>query len=476
MEKFSFDNISAIIKDKKKYRFVLLVLFLAWFSIIGILIGNESPARWYLIIFTFFIPILLLKDSMRIAGLILFIFVVKGVFNVILGVLPRQVIWASDAFILILFFKSLHIWVLKKKYSKTQLFLPTTLFFTLAVFSGFFNSIPWFTMGIAFKDFFRYIILFFALINLDIDETELKSLISFFIIIIFIQIPVTIFQYRLYGLHDWVSGTLGRHGTGEMLVLVSCTISMLIGFYIYFKSYFMYLIAIPFLLIPPILGYVRAALLYIPVTVVFILTKNLHLKVIPNTLRAVLLLVILVSLIISIPFFREPINTMISGSIFGLQKQVNAVVLQGGIPGRLRAPKVALEWVNRERLAPFIGYGFGSTKESYFEKYTGKFFKTFSPRTNQLSSILIEMGFPGLIFYLWIIIMAFVMNHKFFINVEDNYWKAISIGLDGIIFMHLIGILYHNIWRTSYSCFPFWFFTAVIYSIGKQKGIFREGF
>jgi O-antigen ligase len=118
-----------------------------------------------------------------------------------------------------------------------------------------------------------------------------------------------------------------------------------------------------------------------------------------------------------------------------------------------------------------IGYGFGSTKESYFGEYTGRFYKTYSPRTNQLSSTLIEMGYPGLVFYFWLIFAAFAMNIRFFRNTKDNYWKAISFGLDGVIFMYFVGILYNNIWRAAYASFPFWFFLAIIYSLGRRKRI-----
>jgi len=467
-------NALSFMTTEKINRFSYLSLFLLWAVLVGALIGKENPVRWSLVIVTSFTPILFLSNALSLAGVIFFIFIVKGSFEPIFGILPRQAIWTSDAIIVFLFLKSLHLGVGQKKFEKTPLVLPILLFFIWAVLSGFLKGISWFTIGVALKDFFRYILLFYAIINLDIEEKNLKSLITLFIMLIFLQVPVTIFQYKLYGQHDWVSGTLGRHGTGEMLILVTAIISVLVGFFLHYKSRFKYLLGIPCLLVPLILGSARAALLYIPLTMVFIIRKSLCGKLLTKTFEMLLIVGILIGFGLMIPFLKEPVNSLVTDTIQGWKTQVNAAVIGPEVPGRLRAPRIAVEWINRERLGPVIGYGFGSTKESYFGEYTGRFYKTYSPRTNQLSSTLIEMGYPGLVFYFWLIFAAFAMNICFFRNTKDNYWKAISFGVDGIIFMHLVGILYQNIWCTGYSSFPFWFFLAIIYSLGKKNGIFNK--
>ena len=309
-------------------KFSYLSLFLLWAALVGALIGKENPARWFLVIVTTFTPILFLSNALSLAGVIFFIFVIKGTFEPIFGILPRQAMWASDAIIVFLFLKSLHSAIGEKNFEKTPLVLPILLFSIWAVFSGFLNAIPWFTIGVALKDFLRYILLFYAIINLDIEEKDLKSLITLFIMLIFLQIPITIFQYKLHGQCDWVSGALGRHGTGDMLVLVTGIISMLIGLFLYYKSPFLYLLGILGLLISLILGSARAALLYVLLTIIFIIRKSLQGKLLAKTFEMLLMLGILIGFVLMIPFLREPFNSLTTNAIRGLKTQVNADVIR----------------------------------------------------------------------------------------------------------------------------------------------------
>jgi len=470
---FNRENLG-FVATQKTNEFFYFPLFLLWVAIVGSLMGRENPVGLVLGVVTIFTLILFLGDAPLLGGLIFFIFVIKGTFEPIFGILPRQAIWASDVVIVFLFLKSLRLGVSQKKFDKTPLFLPILLFFLWGVLSGFSKGIAWFTIGVALKDFFRYILLFYAIINLDIEEYHLKSLVTLFLILVLVQIPLTLLQYQLYGQSDWVSGTLGRHGTGEMLILVTGIISVLVGLFLYYKSRFVYLLGITCLLLPPILGSARAALFFIPLAMVFTLRKSTKAKLFTRTLGMFLIVGIFIGFVFAVPFLRKPVSSLIADTIHGLKTQVNAAVIGPDVPGRLRAVRTAMEWINKERLAPMIGYGFGSTKESYFGEYSGRLYESYSPRTNQLSSTLLEMGYPGVAFYFWLIFAAFVMNIRFFRNTKDNYWRGVSFGVDGIIFMHLAGIFYHNIWRTSYSSFPFWFFLALIYSLGKQKRIFKK--
>lgn len=132
----SKNNLNFITTEKINKTFYL-PLFLLWVVLIGSLIGRENPLGLFLIIVTIFTLILFLSDTLLLAGLIFFILIIKGTFEPIFGILPPQAIWASDAIIVFVFLKSLHLGVSQKKFKKTPLFLPILLFFIWAVLSGF---------------------------------------------------------------------------------------------------------------------------------------------------------------------------------------------------------------------------------------------------------------------------------------------------------------------------------------------------
>ncbi|GAH29643.1 unnamed protein product, partial [marine sediment metagenome] len=148
---FSKNMVNPITTEKIN-SFFYLSLFLLCAVVMGTLIGKENPVGWFLVIIAAFTPILFLSNALSLAGLIFFIFIIKGTFEPIFGVLPREAIWASDAIIVFLFLRSLHLGLGEKEFEKTPLFLPILSFFIWAALSGFLNSISWFTIGVALKD------------------------------------------------------------------------------------------------------------------------------------------------------------------------------------------------------------------------------------------------------------------------------------------------------------------------------------
>jgi len=172
-------------KYNKAVCFALILLF---GTCIAFNIVNPNDYIWLLVVVAIFAPFLIISNALALVILILFLFIAQGVFEAILGILPRQVVWASEAIIGFLFLKSILSTWRKKSFRKTHLFLPLLLFLLWAISSGVLNSMPWFTIGVTLKDFFRYVLLFYAIINLDIEEKTLKLLVALFLVIMFFQI------------------------------------------------------------------------------------------------------------------------------------------------------------------------------------------------------------------------------------------------------------------------------------------------
>jgi len=434
--------------------FAISVLLAWWFKGFGLAIG---------IIFEMYLIILIIyKPEIAIFLIIIFIFLLKGPFEDVLNLMPREVVWGVDINIVFLFLRSLLSRPLNTIY--IRVLIPLSIFIFWSIISSIVNNINFLTVVLSFKDHLRYVFLSFAIANVVYTEFTLKKLVQLFILIGFFQIPVTIYQFSIFGQCDYVSGTLGRHGTGELLIVIDSLVLILFSFSIYFKKT-KYVLLIPFFIIPLILGSARASLILMPVTLLFLLFIIPRFRV--RAWKSFTLLIFNVGAILFLTFLLFSPVKMASKEFLidfnkGIKQQVISPVVDNKKPGRLISPIIALKWLKEKPGGFLVGYGFGITKESYFEEYTGKFYSEFSPKANQLSTVILEGGIPSLLFYLFIIILAFKINIEFFKKVEPLYWKSISFAYFGIIIIYLLGITYMNIWRLYYATFPFWFFLGII--------------
>ena len=57
---------------------------------------------------------------------------------------------------------------------------------------------------------------------------------------------------------------------------------------------------------------------------------------------------------------------------------------------------------------------------------------------SQISFMILEWGYLGLGLYMAMIVAIYIMNRKFYIAIDDSYWKTISFGFSGIILLYAI--------------------------------------
>jgi cell division protein FtsW (lipid II flippase) len=86
----------------------------------------------------------------------------------------------------------------------------------------------------------------------------------------------------------------------------------------------------------------------------------------------------------------------------------------------------------------------------------------------------LELGYGGLLFFLFLFYRLFVLNKIFFSAIDDPFWKAISIGFFGILFTSAYAIVYNLSWISPPLGFPLWFIAGAIYRVGYLKGIYLK--
>ncbi|KKL12646.1 hypothetical protein LCGC14_2533690, partial [marine sediment metagenome] len=87
----------------------------------------------------------------------------------------------------------------------------------------------------------------------------------------------------------------------------------------------------------------------------------------------------------------------------------------------------------------------------------------------QLSKTVMELGYLGFFLFLLIIYKIYKMNVSFYKNIQDDYWKSISVGFSGIIFLYVIGIIYNSVWVINSISFIFWFLSASLFIVAKRS-------
>lgn len=371
---------------------------------------------------------------------------------------------------------------------------PLLLWLIWAFFTGFAGEVNPVTMLLLLKNYFIYVFLCFALVLTRINEVKLKRMIYVLFGVVLIQLPIVALQYSS-GLRwehpDFICGTLGIWGTnGQLMILSVMVVGFLFSFsLIYSHSKKLILICILVMLCSvyaSIVGSARAIIVYLPTTLLFLWItsiwiasrreKRRRFKILAQLLVGTIVVVLL--LLSLHETFKWEVQSFFNHSIYVLTRATFSPSLSGGrtlnvnAPGRLFSLQYNIRRFLSEGAVPLlIGKGFGSTKISYFSMFSGSSTERIF-RASQIVTSLYETGFIGLVFYLFIIFQALKMNWTFFKKIRDPFWKSISLGYNGVIFLHFTGAFYHGIWYSTYSSFLFWFFSGIVFTIGARKGFF----
>lgn len=412
-------------------------------------------------------------NNLLISFLLIYLFVIIGSIEQISGQKSSFLVWFSYIIIIVFFTKSISIKLLTQNFNMNTggLLLPVICFIIWCLITSLLNGIDSSIFLITLKDYIKYILLYFAVINSNISRNSCKSFFYLLFSIILLQIPITVFQYFFIDSHpDLNCGTFGLRGTGQLLVFIVIAISGAIGYLLAnTKSIINISVLIIILFIVPFFGSARAILYFLPLTLLCI---GLHQK----HFIKYLIITSIISLIATVTIFykmdAEIINPFDVTKTSQMLLKENIGAGNSMIPGRLFDLYNVYNHVFDNYKNMIIGNGFGSLKREAVEfAITGK--TASIGLQSQLALTLMETGIVGLILYFYIIYVAYKQAKHFFIsvysqNIKDPILYAISHAVMASIFMHIFCITYHTNWTSLYSSFPFWFIIALMY-LSKRK-------
>jgi len=264
---------------------------------------------------------------------------------------------------------------------------------------------------------FKFIFLFYLLINFDLKEDFFKKVLSVMLLIGLLQIPVTVIQVLLnkigfawnnLALVDIGGGTFGwGDTTGILAIYIGAVIYFLIAYQMQYRVSFKVSLLIILLFIPIFLSQSLTSFIIIPIGMILMLSKELkrnYLKVFGFSILTLLIVAIVMFSSGKLFDYRTVRNFDLEREIVNQSKvdSYGRPVEFGKIAAIIYANKLTSKNINTR----IFGLGLGGTSQSYFAAFRGALADEFSGAGTvgyemkpQIARILTEMGMLGLTFY-----------------------------------------------------------------------------
>lgn len=455
---------------------------------IGYTIAHSHPLLWLLPVSLILVVIIFKNPRIGIYVMLISLFLFDWLSDPF-GILPRQLTWTKDLVILILLLRALILMVERKRTLRTPVDVLLGLFVLAGCVSCLINSVPPIVAALGFRHALKYILFFYVFVYSDFEERFLQRLILVILLIAFVQVPIAVVEYSLWRPSlmalgsamirpDFVTGTLPRASSGILSLFLVSAMCILIGFGMYCKDIrTRVLMLTPFLFIPLPFAMSRATFLFLPLVALYLLVKNAGHRTILRFFYGMVLFLVFFSIVYLTPYIvKYDIGDWLLDPRFVYMQQAGPPQ-PGKDLGRITGLRFVADYLKEQPYGLLFGAGPGMWSESYFTSFTGDIWGTFSeynaPGRNQIARTLSEFGLVGLILYFLLLYKVYRMNQVLFKKVNDTYWKAVSFGFSGIIFLYVLASIYIPLLYWNASAFLFWTLAGTAFTIGRKRGIFR---
>jgi len=404
------------------------------------------------------------------------------------GVLPRQMTWLPELVIAVLFLKVYVVTLKHGRLPRVPINKAVLVFVLFGLVSAVINDASPFVTFLGFRNYLKYVLLFYVVSCLDFHEVFLRRMILCVIGSAFLQIPVAVLQkYYLSVMPsdlisgDLIGGTLGAHTSGILTIFLLCTISLLIGFfYTYRKKRLVCVIGIMLLFIPMGLNETKITFFLTPLVVLFLMRKEIF-KRCGKTVAVFILSALLLAATYKVytHFYSEKVNIddfLFSPDYLKEYLLTEYDYLDGSLK-RVPAVIFAHEQITSHLSSTVLGVGPGNASDSFFSEGVGRYYRMhegLKVDKVQVSRMLFEFGYVGFGIFLYLIYRVYRANRTWRSHAEDRFWKAISFGFEGIVFILVTTMVYANSFIVDSLAFTFWFVAGSLTAIRASSLPGRE--
>ncbi len=316
------------------------------------------------------------------------------------------------------------------------------------------------------------LLLFLTIIEIDLTERDQAQILKFIYFLIFLQIPITAFQYFIMGYKDpdSVSGTIASKnvgGTGTIAFLVSFLLAFAIAQILINGFSFKRLILALSVFIPPILGGVRIGLLLLPFTIILTVLSFIFLKQdnkIKKSIKALTVLgsfsaiiIILVVMIIPDLNFSKYLDLDRVNSVEKVEKYDTGA----GRYSRLQGYSVLFDGVFKNNLNVVLGLGNEViTKSNSANVETADLdFVNYMP---DAIIFLASIGVLGLVVIISIIFINLPLLKKYLKVDTSRFMTVVALSLIPVTFNIFVALFYTSTWNSQIG-FTYWIILAILF-------------
>jgi hypothetical protein len=394
-----------------------------------------------------------------------------------LGLIPDQMTWVPDVILVILAFKAVFLSEGQPRTAKTWVAAPVLAFVLCGFISTLLNSEHMITAVLGFRQDLKFVVMFFLLISFDLEERFFRNMIRIFIVILLVQVPVALVKLTVYGQGEQAIGTYAVKGGTFSTILPLAAISIFLGFYLFDKPRFRYILACALFVLFSIVGGKRGFVFFGVGLSVFLFFQAGRRNLLRIALIAPFLAAGFLACVYFVPSlkpaFKDPRHLIDFPTSYSTAYTRDT----GEADGRTAAVRVTHRMLKEETRSLLLGFGPGSASKSYFKEYEGKWADKIPIFYGETQWVLmsLEYGYVGTGLFLFLFIPIFVRNRRLFARLNDGYWKAVSFGFMGICLTYLMGFFYGEVFREDVLAFVFWFFAATMYWLADHRGFEATG-
>jgi len=454
---------------------IAFLLILCFAIFISYSLSFPNPYIWLLLIGGIIGAFIFKNHETGLVLMFISLFILDWLSEVI-GIIPRQITWVPEIILIILFFKVLFLVATEKRSANAIITIPILFLIGLGVISAFINSIELMVAFAGFRNYFKFILFFYAITFLNCSDAFLRKMVKFLIVIAFVQIPVAVSQRLFYiGLAsgDPIGGTLGSNTSGTLTLFLLSTISFLVGFFNNKLIRGRVLLSFMILLfIPMTINETKITFFLFPVLMLFLLRKNILLR---HNLKSIFAIVFFSGVVFAISYFSYTYiyNEILQKKIrlFNYNfahKQLTTKYADSGSLNRIFQVEFAHNNITKNIYTTLLGVGPGNASHSFFEKGIGSYYREY--RTLEIDSVFLgrfiwEYGYLGLAIFLYILFRLFGLAEKIYNNSPDPFYKSLALGFEGMMLILVVTTIYSDSFIIDSIGYFFWFIAGFLQRI-----------